>query len=670
MKSKLLIIIGCISAIISCSPFQRQYFAEDFIDSVEVSGPGEINELIASLRDSLSMKKDPSLHRRLAVYYRLLGTPYSRKISIDEIDKAILCSPDDPMNHVEKGLTLYAMQFNGDARKSFERAARLDPGCFHAWYHLARMKKADYLKNMCFAVENEEAIALYKKAVNADDRHEDTLFNLGFLHIFPKTYNTAGKYASKALSLYPDNPRHHLLMGTILFRLKKFQESREEFDKALELMDEQQRIAYEDASFLLSNEDSESYLSWPAEARKEWNGRFWLMNDPTPATEINERLLSHFERVFLARELLEHKRLGLAGNETARGMALIKYGFPDRMLYDLGDGLYGPFVIWEYLDEKGPFRLFFQDEFLNGNYHIPIDSSFLHLADATQSIFDNVLQVFRYPLEHVNTPLSVQFLRLRGMDKKTRIHFTIAFPDSAVPDPRKAYNVAFSIFDSGHYRIAGNSFLLRPDTLSTIERMRHRFYVFSFHVDLLPRSGECGFAVEISGGAPLHRGMWKGSGDIPDYREEILMCSDTGLMLPGIEGDCTSIPDPLLVYSRLDDVCLFSETYGLRMDIDGLCRYRLSYSIKTKPVSDEGLEGLSRVLWWMSRSVRGNAPVKAPHMTSSFERKSASTTTTDRLRVNLGSLEPGKHIISITVLDLVGGESFSSEREFIVTDQE
>ncbi len=77
---------------------------------------------------------------------------------------------------------------------------------------------------------------------------------------------------------------------------------------------------------------------------------------------------------------------------------------------------------------------------------------------------------------------------------------------------------------------------------------------------------------------------------------------------------------------------------------------------------------MRKVLWWMSRSVRGNAPENPPHMISSFERRTESTSASDRLRVNLGSLEPGKHIISITVLDLVSGGSFSSESEFIVTD--
>jgi len=198
--------------------------------------------------------------------------------------------------------------------------------------------------------------------------------------------------------------------------------------------------------------------------------------------------------------------------------------------------------------------------------------------------------------------------------------------------------------------------------------MRHRYYVFDFPVDLLPRAGDCSFAVEISGGAPLHRGVWKGSCDIPDFSEEILACSDAGLMLPEAAGECGAVPDPLPVYSRAGKICLFSETYGLRRDIDGLCKYRLSYSIKTRPNSDEGLEGLRKVFWWMSRSVRGHAPETPPHVVSSFEQSTASTSASDRLQVNLGSLEPGKHIISITVLDLVSGGSFSSEREFVVTD--
>ncbi len=668
MRSALFLSFACMIVIFSCTPCKRQCFTDDFVDSVSAILPEDLNSGIVSIRDSLSINDDGELHRRLAVYYRLLGTPYSRRISIEEIDKAIRFAPDDPMNHVEKGLTLYAMQFTGEAEASFGRAIKLDPGCFHAWYHLARIKKAEYLKNMCFAVQKEEAIFLYKKAFAIDGRHEDTLFNLGFLHLLRRMYSTAGKYASMAESFYPGNPRHHLLMGSIHFRLEEFDKSRKEFERALELMDEDQRQIYLDTSLLLPLEESEAYVTWPSGARNDWRGRFWLMNDPTPATEINERLLSHYERVFLARELLEHKRLGLEGNETARGTALIKYGLPDRMLYDLGEGLNGPFVIWEYFDEKTSFRLFFQDEFLNGNYHIPIDSSFWHLADATQNILDNVPQIYRYPVAYIPTALYVESVRRRGNGQMTRIDFSVAFPDSAVVDPRKTYDVTLSIFDSGRNRIVNNVYRINPDTLLVVDRMQKHLYIFSFPIDLMPRIGGCDFAIEFSGGKPLHRGVWKGSGEIMDLHEEGLISGDIGLMLQGKGDECTRFPDPLPVYRYGSDICLAYETYGLSRGLDNLAKYRLSYSIKAPPDSDEGLGGLRKVLWWMSRSVRGTVGDKAPYMTSSFEQSIASSTAPDRLRINLGSLEPGKYMISISVFDLLSGGSLTREKEFVVTD--
>jgi len=652
----------------SCTTCKRQVFPDDFIDTISTVSPEEINTRIVSLRDSLSRTDDITLHRRLAVYYRLLGTPSSRRISIDEIDKAIRLAPGDPLNHVEKGLTLYAMQFAGDAEASFRRAVELDPGCFHAWYHLARMKKAEYLRNMCFTARKEEAIDFYKKAFNIDNRHEDTLFNLGFLHLLRRMYNEAGKYASKAAVLYPGNPRHHLLLGSVHFRLKEFEKSGWEFAKALELMDEPQRLIYLDTSLLQAQEESEAYMTWPLDARNEWNRRFWLTNDPTPSTEINERLLSHYERVFFARELLEHKRIGMEGNETARGAALIKYGLPDKLLYDLGAGLSGPFVIWEYFNEKSGFRLYFQDEFLNGDYHIPIDSSFWHLADATQNTLDNIPQVFNYPVLNIPTPLWVESVRRRGNDQMTRIDFSVAFPDSAVADPRKTYDLTLSIFDSGQNRILNNSFRVRPDTLLTIERSERRYYIFVFGIDLMPRIGDCRFVVEFSGGNPLHRGVWTGSGEIIDLHENRLMSSDIGPMFSGKDRACTRLPDPIPVYSAGGDICLSFEIYGLLRDRDNLAKYRLSYSIKAPPDSDKDLGGLRRVIWWMARSFRGGVVEKAPYMTSSFDQSVGSSVAFDELRINLGSLEPGNYIISISILDLVSGDSLTMEKQFIVTD--
>ena len=143
--------LACINLLIiillqtSCT-FYKNTAADD--ENVKDSSDNDvkIEKKISSVRER--MKTDfiaPALYRELAVLYRLQGTPRSRSKSIESIEKAIALEPDNPVNHIEKGITFYEMLFPGESEASFRRALDIDPGSFYAWYHLARIKKEEYL---------------------------------------------------------------------------------------------------------------------------------------------------------------------------------------------------------------------------------------------------------------------------------------------------------------------------------------------------------------------------------------------------------------------------------------------------------------------------------------------------------------------------------------------
>ncbi|MBN2072263.1 MAG: GWxTD domain-containing protein [Candidatus Krumholzibacteriota bacterium] len=668
MKQKLIISSVIVYLFLSCAPYEKTVFDEDFLDGQGEIEPGAVADQISAVRTLMrASADDPALYRRLCVLYRLQGTPYSRSRSIEAIEKAILLEPDNPLNHIEKGLTFHAMQFTGESEESFREAIKLDPGSFHAWYYLAQMKKEEYLENMCFTEELKNALRFYKKAYDIDNRHGETIFNLGFLHMFRRMDRTARKYSSILLELYPDDPRSWLLSASVSLRFGDFARAEERFNRALEMMKDREKIYYVDTAPLLSPEIRDDYLTWPEDIKKDWNRRFWFTNDPTIATDINERLLEHYERVFFARELLTLKRLGIDGAESVRGQALISYGLPDKLLYDIGHGTDGPIVVWEYSRSESNFRLYFQDEFLNGNYHIPIDPAYSRLSGITQSIFDNLPQAYQYPVEYLDAPFHIQISQNRGPGEKTDIEFAIALPDSVIDDPKNRYCFCLVAYDNNLERILDKKIELRPDTLDQMEKSSGRYFLCGLSALLAARIGECVFGIEFSGGRPLRRGTWRDTFEIRSLGSGSLKTSTIRFLLDGKNGDCLRILDPIPVYDSGNDLCIAYDIYNLKRNEDDLSRYRVTYSIRRPAEDGSGSSGIKNTLYWIKRSIRGDSGERSPYISSSLEQSVNSSEASDMIRISIGSLEPGKYLLLLQVEDLTSGGAVSEENIFVVS---
>jgi len=661
-----LILIFVLSA---CTPYKKTVLEEDFVGDSVQGNDVDVEKEISSLRNEMMGSfNDPLLFRRLAILYRLQGTPYSRAKSIEAIDKAISLDPDDPMNMIEKGLTLYAMQFSGDAQKAFREALKIEPGCFHAWYHLGRIKKYEYLENMCFTEELISALRYYKKAFNINNRDKDTVFNLGFLHLLRRMFRTSKKYSSQLTELYPEEPRSRLLAGTVYLRLGDFPRAEKEFKLALDLMDDDEKYYYLDTSPLLPPDQQEEYFVWPDEGKINWNKRFWLMNDPTMATEINERLLAHYERVFFARELLTLKRLDIEGAETARGKALISYGLPDKLLYDLGQGTDGPMVVWEYSSSTTSFRLYFQDEFLNGNYHIPIDPAYRAVAEMTQNIVNNYPQIYQYPVDSYDAPFHIATSERRSSDEKTNIEFAIALPDSVIDKSKNKYSFYLTAFDKDLNRIISETFPIRPDTLEQFRKNDTNYYLYNFSTELAARIGESTFGVEFFGGKPLRRGTWKDIFQIRSFASGPLKTSSIRFVMIGSDSTCTDRLDPIPVYSTGSTLCLSYDIYNLKRDAENLSRYRVTYSIKSPVKRESDYKGFRNTLYWIKRSIRGTADQGSPFITSSLEQSVNASEVIDMIQIDISALEPGKYVLVLKVEDLNSAGITIEENTFVIRD--
>ncbi len=665
MVKNLFITVFLVLLIPGCSYItgKKQVFESDFIEPLTPEQTENVEEEIEYLRRETARDPDnAALHRRLAVYYRIVGTPRSRLLSIEEIEKAIELEPDDPINYVEKGLTNLSRSFIGEAEENFRTALGIDEDCFYCWYHLGRIKKEEYLKTMCYPDDLKAALHYFHKAYKLRPRHDDTLFNLAFLHLWRNMYRTARNYAEEALEYYPDDPRFHDLLGTIDLHQGKFEEAEREFSKALELTDDENRAVYEDISVLLPSQERELYETYPDAEKIESNRRFWIKNDPTPTTTRNERWLEHISRVFLAQELLTNERLDLKGSETHRGKALISYGLPHKKYYDLRGGLEGPMLVWKYRYGLDSFYVYFQDEFLTGNYQFPIEN--YYYGELSVSTIEAIPQFYVFPIKCREFAASYGLAQIRGTEDRTQIEISVAIPDSLLKRPRDTWDLHLVLFNNDLNRMYKDKRVFKPDTLRHIQKTGGTYSIYAFDIMLPPYYLESTLAMELIQQGWQQRSVIKHPLTIRDFSGKNLKVSTVNLTIPGHDGSCSGIPDPRTVYSRNEMLCVAYEIYNLSL-VNNRAHYRLTYTIKKTEVEKTGI---GKTLSYITASMRGRHPDEAPHIESSIEQSANDSTVRDRLQIDIGALEPLPYTLVLEIADLNSGKVVSEKCEFTVTD--
>jgi len=349
-------------------------------------------------------------------------------------------------------------------------------------------------------------------------------------------------------------------------------------------------------------------------------------------------------------------------------MALVSYGLPDKFLYNLGGGLHGPMVVWEYNAENTGFRLYFQDEFLNGNYHIPIDPGFMSIASATQNIFNSVPQSYTYPVEFIPAGIQVASARRMLPSGNTELEFSIAIPDSAIDDTQAIYTFVLSIFDFNLNRIVNEIHDIRPDTLLSFVRDDESYRLFNFYIDLIPPSGNCDLAIEFTGGRPYRRATCEKELEIGDLSWSKPGASDIRFNLSIPETACTSLLDPIPIYHNGTRLCLSYDIYNLTRNKDGLSRYKVTYAIRPVPKTADDYNRIRRTLWWIARSARGGHDKASPTISSTLEQSINASSASDKLQIELESIEPGRYVLTLDIEDLVSGGAIRREREFIISD--
>jgi GWxTD domain-containing protein len=471
--------------------------------------------------------------------------------------------------------------------------------------------------------------------------------------------------ARAAIRAYPDSSDGHRILGLALHRVGRTAEAVEAFAAALSRMDSAQRRPYENLGAILRRADQERYDALPPQEQAELRELYWAVAQPLALDSVNQVLAEFYARVTYVdlRWTVPEERL--VGWQSDRGLIYVRYGPPAVWMADRDDSQVR--TLWAYPALR--LRFFFQGmaSYSRATFAEEFGWYAREVREAAPVRFDNVpvvtaldtvlAQTAQFKGSGGGTTLAVfAFVplgrMLRDVDlRRGRLEVAAILKDERMRDvARRARTEDIDLEDSlavdvrtWRFEIAPREYLLRLEARDLASSRAAR--------------GMTALRVERFGGPGLELSDVVVADRIrprelsPRRWTDFFIDPSAGLVMRGAP------------------ISLLWETYGLTPDSGGIARYRVQLTLVVDEIRRASLA--ARIVGGVADAIgvtgEGDARVSL-----SFERQESVAgreAVVDYLDVVLGGAPEGRYLLSLTVTDLVSGDSATRVREFTVTER-
>jgi GWxTD domain-containing protein len=486
--------------------------------------------------------------------------------------------------------------------------------------------------------------------------------------------------ARAAIRAFPRDPDGYRILGLALERMGQLAEATVAFEQSLARMDSVRRRPYENLGTLLRRAAAAHYDSLDAAQRAELRQMYWAVAKPLALDTVNGVLLEFYARTTFVDLRWTAPDENVMGWDTDRGLTYLRYGPPDvwavlaptaagsETMADDFTPLSGARVttVWLYRRTHGRFIFQNQRGYVTASLAGEFPSYVREVREAAPVLFDNVpglltmdtilaqLAQFRGPaggttlavysfvpagrmfsgveLQSVPVELAafVQDARLRDAARRVTTE-TVPLGDSA---QLALHTWRFDLFPSADY-------LLRLEARQRATGRSARAIM--------------GINVRRFGPGPLALSDLVAADRIAPRDSSPRRWTDY-LIDPSVGR-----------IRRGDPVSFLWELYNLSADSTGVGRYRIELAVYSRELARRGIAAriVGGVADAVGLSARGDSLA-----TISFERQTevrGRAAFPDFLQVQLGDAPEGLYGVTLTVTDLISGQTASTRRQFTVT---
>ncbi|MSS71615.1 MAG: GWxTD domain-containing protein [Candidatus Latescibacteria bacterium] len=274
-------------------------------------------------RAQVAFQRAISLDQRLSEAYCGLGLVFMRRprglyAAIDRFQEALKWNPRYVEARYHIAVARLKME-EYDARQEAEKVIALDPK-FAPVYRLM----GEWYEEMQEDYENAALWYTRYLSLNPDD--PEARLRLGRSYLKARDFEKITGLLMDYVQKHPEEIHGLPILAQACLEMKRLDWALTFFKRYLDRIDPAERAFYEDIRLVAYPEEMAEYGAAVNGQREAFLKRFWGQRDPNLLTEVNERHLEHYRRVWYARQNFAARKQPL----DRRGEVYIRFGEPDH----------------------------------------------------------------------------------------------------------------------------------------------------------------------------------------------------------------------------------------------------------------------------------------------------------------------------------------------------
>lgn len=613
--------------------------------------------------------RDGRLVRAEALHRAALGhiarnTIESRRLAIDELERATLLRPEEPSWELTLARLYAQCGYLKQARQRFERVTALRPDEPEARLGLARMWRRDWLKFLDTS-SLDRAVEHLSHAARVRPGAADAWLELVPLLVELGDLRAAAGAAGRAREASPVRLEARLAEAYTAYRLGFVGRADSLFSATVPRLPAPVRERFEDISPLATERDTVILHRLAPDARRAFVERFWRELDPDLASAVNEARLEYWSRVAHAFFLFWDDRIG---GWDERGEVYVRYGAPRFADYNpLGVRLMASFstgpgypvnvLAWSY-PELG-MTVSMHDRTLNEIYTLPVSMTrdmdplpnpdSVRIADGRLAARSGRAVFPTLPPRVEPRPVDGAIARFGG-DPAPRLLAQV----STAAEPGEGLEAEWVVLDSARHEVVRAARRLGPSACDPTGAQ-----VADFAANLPPGEYLVGLTVRDALG---RRGLYRADVALPAAGpglrlSDVVVTCGAGPALPGPDGaPAVRIePNPTATVGADGPLTAYFEVYGLALDAGGRARFETSYTVRSAE-RDRRL--------WIQRALSPRSRIAPLQVTR--EEEQAGDLRRQFVLVPVQGLPAGRYRLEILVRDLLAWREAREAVEFTI----
>ncbi len=682
------IVIGVVALLVIGASRQKASDAEirsklAQVDSLAAAGCFEdAAALIESIDERLF--PDTVVLLRKGIIYRQLDDVESRRKSAHFFHTLIDRYPTTPRFCIELARTLLAQSFDDEAKLQLRKAIELNPIDETPHLLLFNIFASRYYINS-WQSEANQAESTIQALLRQVPSSPNGLCKLASLQAVRGKLGAALGNAQKALALDSAAVDINLVLGYIQYQLRHYDRCQRHYDKALAKMKRSDRWVYTTVECVLPPETAAVYPYWRAEVRDSVEQDFWRTRDSDPTTEINERLLEHYSRVWEANLYFGTPENGGVGWLTPMGATLVRMGRPDgrrRALVEVHWSQNKHFIdespvwYWNYGSTEIPCSFAFLDRYMNNNFTYPRDGYDNRLSPVHQASEAVAKAIFTQKPEQSSLLRSAQPIgvnseiyqfRASGGQTAALVHVTVPVRDISFDTTSGEAKARLSV--RGALRSKDEEVVWQKafeDTLKLgIRDARRGSGVWRdlFTVEANPGVFQLALACEQPQSDRL--GLTSSPIEIQDFDSAVaisdLLLTPDSIVNPKLgdiwKGQYSGNVIPRKTFSLAERLTIYFEIYNLPTDVYRQTSYEIAFALQlVKPV-ESGIGGLMSKM--LSR--------KRESITTTLHEVGRNRDLARALTLDVRKMREGSYTLTLRLTDLIFNRTVTKSTTLVLT---